>query len=158
MSATAGRNGSAESFDRPAPKTSRQYLDERHGIEDDRSFGQVVGDLVSHSQELMRGEIAFAKREMADNAKQVGGAAAIGAGALPFALSAFTLLGIALGFGLAEVMRPWLAFLIAGVVYLAIAGALALVAKSRVKDAKLAPTKAIEDTKEDLTWIKAHSA
>jgi amino acid transporter len=106
----------------------------------------------------MRGEIAFAKREMTDNVKQVGGAAAIGAGALPFALSAITLLGIALGFGLAEAMSPWLAFLIAGVAFLVIAGALALAAKSRVKHAQLAPTKAIEDTKEDLTWIKAHSA
>jgi lipopolysaccharide export LptBFGC system permease protein LptF len=157
MSATAGRNGS-DRFQRPNTQTSRQYLDDRHGVEDDRSFGQIVGDLVSHSQELMRGEIAFAKREMAENAKQVGGAAAIGAIALPFALAAVTLLGIALGFGLAEVMRPWIAFLISGVVFLAIAGALALVAKSRAKDARLAPTKAINDTKEDLTWIKAHSA
>jgi Flp pilus assembly protein TadG len=55
-------------------------------------------------------------------------------------------------------MDTWVAFLLAGVVYLAIAGGLALTAKARVKDANLAPTKAIDETKEDLSWIKAHSA
>ncbi len=158
MSATAGRNGSSESVHRPEPRTARQRLDQRHGIEDERSFGQIVGDLVSHSQELMRGEIAFAKREVTDNAKQLGGAAAIGVAAWPFALSAVVLFGFALATGLAEVMPTWAAFLLAGVAFAAIAAALALVAKSRVKDAQLAPTKAIEDTKEDLSWIKAHSA
>lgn len=158
MSATAGRNGSSETFDRPRPRSARQYLDERHGIEDERSFGEIVGDLVSHSQELMRGEIAFAKREVTDNAKQIGGAAAIGVAAWPFVLSAVVLLGFALATGLDEVMPTWAAFLLAGVAYLVIAGVFALVAKSRVKDAQLAPTKAIEDTKEDLSWIRAHSA
>jgi len=158
MSATARRSGGTESIDRPEPQTARQRLDARHGIDDDRSFGQIVGDLMSHSQELLRGEIAFAKRELTDNAKQVGGAAAIGVAAWPFLLAAVVLLGIALGFGLAEALAPWLAFLIAGVAFLAIAAAFALVAKARVKDAQLAPTKAIDDTKEDLAWIKAHSA
>lgn len=148
MAATAGQK----------PRTSRQYLDERHGLEDDRSFGQIVGDLVSHSQELMRGEIAFAKREVTDNVKQVGGAAAIGVAAWPFVLSAVVLFGFAIATGLAEVLPTWAAFLLAGVAYLVIAAVFALLAKSRVKDAKLAPTKAIQDTKEDLTWIKAHSA
>jgi hypothetical protein len=149
MSATTGR---------PRAQTARQHLDDRYGFEDDRSFGQVVGDLVSHSQELLRGEIAFAKRELTDNVKQVGGAAAIGVAAWPFVLAAVVLLGVALALGLAAAMPAWLGFLIAGVVFLAIAAAFALVAKSRVKDARLAPTKAIDETKEDLTWIKAHSA
>jgi lipopolysaccharide export LptBFGC system permease protein LptF len=138
--------------------TARQRLDQRHGVEDDRSLGTIVSDLVSHSQELMRGELAFAKREMADNAKQYGGAAAMGAAAWPFVLSAVVLLGFALATGLNEWMDTWVAFLLAGVVYLAIAGGLALTAKARVKDANLAPTKAIDETKEDLSWIKAHSA
>jgi amino acid transporter len=106
----------------------------------------------------MRGEIAFAKRELTDNAKQVGGAAAIGVAAWPFALSAVVLFGFALATGLAEVMPTWAAFLIAGVAFVAIAAVFALVAKSRVKQANLAPTKAIADTKEDLSWIRAHSA
>lgn len=137
-------------------RTSRQRLDQRHGIEDDRSIADIAGDLVSHTQELVRGELAFAKRELAENAKQVGGAAALGVGAWPFALSAVVLLGFALASGLATVLPGWAAFLIAGVVFAAIAAGLALVARSRVKDATLAPTKTIEDAKEDLTWIKAH--
>lgn len=157
MAATAPR-GSTDADLGVKPMTARQRLDQRHGIEDERSFGTVVSDLVSHSQELLRGELAFAKREMTENAKQYGGAAAMGAAAWPFVLSAVVLLGLALGTGLSEWMPTWLGFLIAAVVYLAIAGGLALAAKSRVKDANLAPKMAIEETKEDLSWIKAHSA
>ncbi len=142
----------------PRPTTDRARLDARHGFEDDRSFGTVVSDLVSHTQELLRGEIAFAKREMTDNAKQYGTAAGMGVAAWPFVLGGVVLFGFALATGLAEVMPTWLGFLIAGVVWLAIAGGLALAAKSRVKDAQLAPKNAIEETKEDLAWIKAHSA
>lgn len=158
MAATTGRNGSSETFDRRKPESARQHIDARHGIEDDRSFGQVVSDLVSHSQELMRGEIAFAKREMADNARQVGGAAAIGVAAWPFVVAGVVLLGFALAFGLAVLMPGWAAFLLAATAFLAIAATLGLVARSRVKDTQLAPTRAIEETKEDMSWIRAHSA
>lgn len=142
----------------PATRTARQYMDNRHSVPDDnRSLGEIVGDLTSHSQELLRGEVALAKRELADNAKQLGGAAAVGAAALPFVQAAVVLFGIALGFGLAEALDAWLAFAISGVVFALVAGALVLVAKSRAKDAALAPSAAIEGAKEDLAWIKAHS-
>lgn len=154
MSATADRRSQAMGGD--GYSTERERFDARHGWEDDRSVGQIVGDLVSHSQELMRGEIAFAKREVAESAKQVGGAAGIGAAALPFAMSAVALLGVALALALAEAMPGWLAFLIVTVLYLAIAAGLALVARARFKEAQLAPTHAIETAKEDLSWIKAH--
>lgn len=137
-------------------RTERQRLDDQYGFEDDRSLGTIVTDLVGHSQELIRGELAFAKRELADNAKQVGSAGAIGVAAWPFALAAVVLLGFALATGLAEAMPLWAGLLIAGAVYLVVAGGLVMVARSRIKEAQLAPTNAIEETKEDLTWIKAH--
>lgn len=138
-------------------QTDRERIDARYGFEDDRSLGQVVGDLVSHSQQLMRGEIAFAKREMAENAKQVGGAAAVGVAAWPFVLTAVVLLGLAIASALANAMPNWAAFLVTAALYIVIAAGLALFAKSRVKDASLAPTHTIDHAKEDLTWIKAHT-
>lgn len=154
MSATADRR--VGSIDGTAPTTERERFDARHGWDDDRSVGQIVGDLVSHTQELMRGELAFAKREVAESAKQVGGAAAIGAAAWPFVLSAVVLLGFAIANALAGAMPGWAAFLVTAALYVVIAAAFALVAKSRVQDAQLKPTKTIETAKEDLSWIKAH--
>lgn len=140
-----------------ATGTERARFDERHGHDDDRSIGQVVGDLVSHTQQLMRGELALAKREVADSAKQVAGAAAIGVAAWPFALGAVVLLGGAIAFALAEAMPTWAAFLVAAALYVVIAAVLALVAKARAQDAQpLAPTHTIESAKEDLTWIRQH--
>lgn len=137
-------------------RTERERFDRRHGFDDERSVGEIVGDLVSHTQELLRGEIAFAKREMRDSARQVGGAAAIGAAAWPFALSAVVLLGFAIATGLAEAMPTWAAFLVTTAIYVLVAAALALVARARMRDAKVAPTQTIETAKEDLSWIKAH--
>lgn len=125
--------------------------------EEERSFGQIVGDLTTHTQDLIKGELAIAKRELADNAKQVGGAAAIGGVAVPFGFAAVGLLGMTIAFALAEAMPIWAGFLIATVLYLAIAGVCALVAKQRIAKANLAPTNSIESAKEDLTWIKQHA-
>ena len=136
--------------------TERQRFDARHGFEDERPIGAVVGDLVSHTQQLIRGEVALAKREVKDGVKQVGVAAGIGIAAWPFALGAVILLGFALATGLAEAMPTWAGFLVAGALYIVIAAGLALVAKSRVKDAHVAPTHTIDSAKEDLTWIKHH--
>ena len=137
-------------------RTDRARFDARHGFEDDRSVGRVVGDLTGHVQQLIRGEVALAKREMTEGVKQAGIAAGIGAAAWPFTLGAVILLGCALGFGLGEAMPTWAGFLVAGAVYVVIAAALALVAKSRIKDAQVAPTNSIESAKEDLAWIQQH--
>lgn len=139
-----------------ATTTDRSRFDARHGVEDERSLGQVAGDLIGHSKQLIRGEFAIAKREIADSAKQVGSAAAIGGAALPFAFAAAVLLGCTLAFALAEVMPTWAGFAIATVVFVAITAIFALVAKARVQDASLAPTQTIDSTKEDLSWIRQH--
>lgn len=152
MSSTADRRSA--SMD--GGSTERARFDTRHGFEDDRSVGRVVGDLLGHTQQLVRGEVALAKREMADGVKQVGLAAGIGIAAWPFALGAVILLGVALALGLAAAMPTWAGFLVAAALYVVIAAALALVAKARVEDAKLAPKDTIDSAKEDLTWIQQH--
>jgi hypothetical protein len=138
------------------PPTERARFDARHGVTDERSIGEIAGDLIGHSQQLLRGEIALAKREVQDGVKQVGIAAGIGVAAWPFALGAIVLLGVSVGFALAELMPLWAGFLVAAAIYVIVAAALALVAKARVKDAQLAPTQTLDSAKEDLTWIKQH--
>jgi len=53
-------------------------------------------------------------------------------------------------------MPAWAGFLVATVLFVAIAAVLALVAKSRVQDAQLAPKESIGTAKEDLAWIQQH--
>ncbi|MCW2962027.1 MAG: hypothetical protein JWM90_2414 [Thermoleophilia bacterium] len=127
-------------------------------VEDERSIGQIVSDLASHTQELMRGEFALAKQEATTSAKQLGGAAAIGAAAWPFALATVILLGFAAAAGLDEALPAWASYLIVAAVFGAIAAAFALVARNRIQHAQIAPSGAINQTKEDLTWIKEHKA
>ena len=77
-----------------------------------------------------------------------GGAAVLGA----LALGALTACAI---LALATAMAAWLAALIVGVVYLAIAGVFALTGKKQVTRAvPPVPEQAVETTKEDLEWVK----
>ena len=48
-------------------------------------------------------------------------------------------------------------FLIVAMVFLAIAGAFAATARSRIKDVQVAPGQALDSVKEDVAWIKAHT-
>ena len=59
---------------------------------------------------------------------------------------------------LSTAIDVWLAALIVGVVYAAIAGALAVVGKRRIKQATPpAPEQTIETVKEDVQWAKTRA-
>lgn len=124
---------------------------------DDRSFGEVVRDLTKHVQELVKGEISLAKREMSDNAKSVARPVAMFAAAGVLGLVSLILLGHALAWALNNVMDAGLAYLVSTLVFVAVAGVLAYVGKRQLEDAHTAPTDSIEQAKEDLAWIKSHA-
>jgi F0F1-type ATP synthase assembly protein I len=124
---------------------------------DERSFSQIVGDLSRHAQELVKGEIALAKREASENAKSLAVPAAMFAAAAIVGLVAAILLGHTLAWALNNIMDAGLAYLVSAVVFAAIAGGLAFVGKQRLEQARVAPTDSIEKAKEDLTWIKSHA-
>jgi hypothetical protein len=54
-------------------------------------------------------------------------------------------------------MDAGLAYLVSALIFVAIAGTLALVAKKKLDKAQVAPAHSIEEAKEDLTWIKSHA-
>jgi F0F1-type ATP synthase assembly protein I len=124
---------------------------------DDRSFSEVIRDLTTHAQELVKGEVALAKREMADNAKSLAKPVAMFVAAALIGLVSLILLGHTLAWALNNIMDAGLAYLVASLVFVAIAGTLAFVGKKALEKAKVAPTESIEEAKEDLTWIKSHA-
>jgi hypothetical protein len=123
---------------------------------------QPIGDLLKQlSQEtttLVRQELELAKAEMAQKGKQAGKGAGMfgGAGVVGFlALGALT---AALILALDTGMKAWLAALIVGLVYAAIAGVLALTGKKEVQQATPPiPEQTVDSVKEDVQWAKTQT-
>jgi uncharacterized membrane protein YqjE len=118
----------------------------------DRSVGDLVRDIVSNAQEMVRSELRLAKAELREetsktlaSAKKMGIAAGAGIFAIMFVLVGVTLL-------LSLALPMWLAFLIVG-------GVLGIVAAALFSSAKQAlhvpvPEKTVENVKENVEWMK----
>lgn len=97
------------------------------------SIASLLNDYVSAFKRWIQGISELAKVEMAEQGKRGGAGAGLFAGAAFFGVFAFALITWALAYGLVALGLPvWAAFLIVGVLYLLIAGILALVGKRLV--------------------------
>jgi fatty acid desaturase len=122
---------------------------------DDRSLGQLFGDLSRQLSTLVRKEIQLARTEMTTTVTTVGrDAAMIGAGgALAYAALLVALVAVALL--LVEIgLAPWLAFLIVAVAVGIVAAVLIQRGRTELQHADLAPKQTIETLKEDAEWAK----
>lgn len=127
-------------------------MDERH---DDRSLGQLFGDLSRQLGTLVRQEIELARTETTSRVTAVGrDAAMVGAGAaLGYAALLVGLIGV--GFLLADLgFAPWLAFIAVAVVVGVIAAVLVQQGRTRLQQADVTPRQTIESLKEDAAWAK----
>jgi membrane protein len=124
----------------------------------DRPTSELMRELTDQTTSLVRKEIELAKVELAEKGKKAGvGAGMFGAGAL-FGVGAFAAITACLIWALSTAMVGWLAALIVGVVYAAIAGVLALRGKKQVQQATPpVPERAVDSTKEDLEWLKTRA-
>jgi len=124
----------------------------------DRPIPELMKDLSDQTTTLVRQEIELAKAEMTAKGKQVGiGAGAFGGAAL-VGLYAVGALTAAIVLALSTAVDGWLAALIVGVVYAAVAGVLALVGKNRTQaGSPPVPERAISSTKEDVEWAKTRA-
>jgi len=123
--------------------------------DDDASISELIQQLSEQTTRLARQEVELAKAEMTIKGKRLGmGAGAFGGAGLValFGLGALTAAAILL---LATALSPWLAALIVAVVYLAVAGALALVGKAKVESATPpVPERAVASVKQDVEQTK----
>jgi MFS family permease len=133
-------------------------MEEQQTQLEDRPVAELVRQLSDQTTTLVRQEIELAKAEMTAKGKQVGiGAGAFGAAGLVglYAVGAIT---ACLILALSTAVAGWLAALIVGVVYAAIAGILALVGKKKTQaGAPPVPERAISSTKEDVEWAKTRA-
>jgi MFS family permease len=133
-------------------------MEEQRTQLEDRPMAELVRQLSDQTTTLVRQEIELAKAEMTAKGKQVGiGAGAFGGAGLVglYAVGAIT---ACLILALSTAVAGWLAALIVGVVYAAIAGVLALVGKKKTQaGAPPVPERAISSTKEDVEWAKTRA-
>lgn len=122
---------------------------------DEKSLGQLFGDLGNQLTTLVRKEIELARTEMTSKATSVGrDAAIIGVGgALVYAgflglMAALVLLLVQAG------LDGWLATLIVGLVVAGIGGALIMRGRSALASTDLTPKRTIETIQDDAEWVK----
>lgn len=122
------------------------------------STADLLKRLSIETTTLVRQELELAKAEMTEKGREAGkGVGMLGAAGIVglLALGALTACLIA---ALDTAMPLWLAALVVAVVHGAIAGALALRGKGRLKNAgPLAPEQAQDNVKEDVRWVKTRA-
>jgi hypothetical protein len=132
--------------------------DNSHAEPRERPVGDLVKELANQTSTLVRQEIQLAQAELTVKGRHAGKGAGLLAGAAVVALLAAGALTAAIVAALGEVMPVWLAALIVTVVYAAIAAALALAGRNRVREAAPpVPEQTVETLKEDVQWAKTRT-
>jgi hypothetical protein len=121
----------------------------------DQPLAELVKQLSEQTTRLARQEVELAKAELAMKGKRAGiGAGMFGAAGI-LGLYAAGALTATVVLALAAAVAAWLAALIVGVVLAALAGALALRGKTKVKQAvPPTPEQTIQTVKEDVRVTK----
>ena len=126
---------------------------------DDRSVGDLVGELFGEASTLIRQEVALAKTEITQDAKKAGvsAASAIAGGVVAYA--GFIVLLIGLGFGLNDLFdSAWLGLTLVGLL-VAVGGSLMLRSGlAALKAIDPTPERTLKTLKEDKEWLKNQTA
>jgi uncharacterized membrane protein YqjE len=122
---------------------------------DDRSLGDLFGDLARDMGTLVSQEITLARTELTDTATRVGkDVAMLAAGGL-VAYAGLLAIIAAVIFLIADRGVPlWVSALIVGVVVVVIGGVLVQRGISALKNQTFTPRQTIESLKEDAQWAK----
>ena len=124
----------------------------------DATVAELVKQLSEQTTRLARQEVELAKVELTEKGKRAGLGAGMFGGAGVAALYGMGALIATAILALSQAMDGWLAALIVTVVLFAVAGALALLGRSKVQEATPpVPEQAIETTKADVGTAKARA-
>jgi uncharacterized membrane protein YqjE len=121
---------------------------------DERSLSELVSDVTSQLQTLVRKEMELARAEIKEELSKVARGAAAFAVAGVVALLAAVALVFAAAWGLTEVVPEGVAFLIVGVLLLAVAGVLFTQGRKKIAEVSPVPERTVEAVKEDVQTAK----
>jgi uncharacterized membrane protein YqjE len=124
----------------------------------DRPIGDLLRQLSEQTTMLVRQELELAKAEVSEKGKKAGAGAGMFGGAGAAALLGLGALTAAVVTLLDNAISTQLAALIVSVVWLAIAGVLAMQGRNKVQEAAPpVPEQATESVKEDVQWAKTRA-
>jgi hypothetical protein len=124
-------------------------------VAQERSTGELVKEVSEQISVLVRDELKLAQLEMTRKGKQAGvGVGMLGGGGLVALYGVGCLIACAI-IALAGAIAAWLSALIVGAVLLAVAGAMALMGKGRLKKATPpVPRETVDSIKTDVEEIR----
>jgi hypothetical protein len=129
-----------------------------HNTSSEASAAELVKQLSEQTSRLVRQEVELAKAELAIKGKRAGIGAGMFGGAGLFGLYAVGALIAAAIAALATAVATWLAALIVAAVLGAAAGGVALMGRSKVRQAMPpVPEDSVESVKEDVQWTKTRA-
>jgi uncharacterized membrane protein YqjE len=132
---------------------SREAVSDR-----EKPVGELLKQLSQETSLLVRQELDLARAELQQKGREAGAGAGLLGGAGATALVALTALMVTIVAVLDTAMATWLAALITTLLFAAVAGALALVGKNRLKQAgPPVPQQTTDSVKEDVEWAKTRA-
>ena len=125
------------------------------GAEDERSLGQIVGDLSNDLTTLVKQELELARTELKEEAAKAGKGAGMLGGAGVSGLLALILGSFALAYLLDNWMPVELAFLIVTILWAIVGAVLAARGRKELKNANPQLPETQQTLKEDAAWARA---
>ncbi|MFJ8361945.1 phage holin family protein [Streptomyces sp. NPDC093984] len=117
-------------------------------------MGELLSEVTSDVQTLLRQEVHLAKAEMRQEATKAGKAAGMYGGAGFAGAMVALFLSLAAVFGLANVIHPaWAALVVTGI-WAAVAAVLYALGRSRMRTVSPKPQHTVETLKEDVQWAR----
>jgi len=124
----------------------------------ERSIAELFSKLSAETSTLIRQEMELARAELTEKGKEAGKGAGLfgGAGAVGLLGAGALTAGVILLLDLA--IAAWLAAILVGLVYVAVAAFLALQGRDRIQRATPpVPEQTVETVKEDVEWAKTRA-
>ena len=118
------------------------------------SPGELASEVAKDMSTLVRQELALAKAELRQEARTAGTAFGAFGGAGFAGYFVLVFLSLAMMWALGSVMALGWAALIVAAVWAVVAGALALLGRSKLKAFNPKPERTIETVKEDVQWAR----
>ena len=122
---------------------------------DQRSLGELFGDLSRQMSALIRQEIDLARAEVTGKATAAGrDVALMGTGIGLLYAGLLALMGAVVLFMADAGVSPWLAALIVAIVVAAVGGLLVVSSRQALANRDMAPKRTVETLKDDAEWAK----
>jgi hypothetical protein len=122
---------------------------------DQRSLGELFGDLSRQMSALVRQEIELARAEVTGKATAAARDVAImGSGIGLLYAAVLALMGAVVLFLADQGVAPWLAALLVAIVVAAVGGLLVMSSRQALASRDMAPKRTVETLKDDAEWAK----